>query len=580
MASSPRFGLRLKLILSFALVATMAMLSAGHLAIRHSYQALRIQKQQDELSIARNIAVRIGGELAQARRAVEFLASQPDVASMDPARQRAALALANEVTSLIDAFAIADPAGRILLTDQPSSRAGRLLPASPYERLVRPVLASRTAAFSEVYISPSGEPATAISIPLLSGGRVVGVLSGIVSTMGHNLGGIKDIRIGKSGYAFVVDEKGHILFHPRPQRLLADSSSNPSVRELLARREGVMENVNYYGIPVLAAFAPVRAPPWGVIVRQPASESYAHADRLFYFLLLAFVGSLACATAAGATLAWRISKPVSALADGARAVAEGRLETRIPVTTRDELGDLAAAFNDMTARLRRTARSDKMAVVGQLAAGLAHEIHNPLNVIAGFSDYVLEKTAADDPRRQPLEDIQRETSRCQRLVAQLLDFARPKEPARAPLDLNWLAAETAGLLLVRARTQGVNIRVRPAKDLPRVEADCDQIQQVLLNLCLNACEAMPRGGTLDVRTRRRDNHVEVAVADDGPGIPPEDLRRLFAPFFTTKNGGTGLGLATSYSIVESHGGAIRADSAPGKGATFVVSLPLPGAEDA
>lgn len=364
------------------------------------------------------------------------------------------------------------------------------------------------------------------------------------------------------------------------------------VEEFIARREGVIEFVNNEGVSILAAFAPVKEAAWRVVVRQPTEESYSHAASLRYFLLLAFVGSLLFAAAVGVVLAWQISRPIDALARGVREVAGGRLDTRIPVTTRDEVGDLAETFNEMTARLlknrndiekahrqvleseKQLARSERMAAVGQLAAGLAHEINNPLNVVSGFADFVLDKTASDDPRRQALEDISRETVRCQRLVSQLLDFAKPKEPVREPADLNELVSDTAALLRAQAKAQGVVLELRLEESLSRVTLDRDQIKQVLLNLCLNACQAMPQGGTLSVETAKRGERIEVVVSDSGGGITAEDLGRVFTPFFTTKDHGTGLGLATSYAIAERHGGALRVQSRPGAGASFTLSLPL------
>lgn len=373
-----------------------------------------------------------------------------------------------------------------------------------------------------------------------------------------------------------------------------NAAGRAPVQEFLKRRQGVMEFVNNEGVSVLAAFSPVKEAPWTVVVRQTTAESYSHADNLRYFLLLAFVGSLACAAGLGAILAWQISKPVDALARGVREVANGRLDTRIPVTTRDEVGDLARTFNDMTVRLlknradidsahrqvleseKHLARSERMAAVGQLAAGLAHEINNPLSVVSGFADFVLEKTSRDDPRRQALEDIGRETTRCQRLVSQLLDFAKPKEPVREPADLNQLAADTAALLRAQAKAQNIVVELRLEETLPPVTLDRDQIKQTLLNLCLNACQAMVQGGVLTVATARRGERVEVTVSDTGIGIQPEDLGRVFTPFFTTKDHGTGLGLATSYALVERHGGTLRAQSRPGEGSLFILSLPLEG----
>jgi len=588
----PRFGLRVKLTAALVAVAALAVMFAGLATLRHSNEALKTQKQEDELVIARNLAAQIDEVMAKARQTVEALAVHPDVVSMDPARQRHALTLVTGVTELIDGFLISDAKGRVVIMDQTEPDTRRLLPASVYELFVAPVARSRTTAFSEVYRTRTNEVAVAINAPIIGQGRLLGVLTAGILLDKHSMGGIEAIRIGKSGYAYIIDDKGSIIVHPHKERLLMNAAGRAPVHEFIKRREGVMEFVNNEGVSVLTAFAPVKEASWRVVVRQTTAESYSHAENLRYFLLLAFVGSLLCAAAVGAVLAWQISKPIDALARGVREVASGRLDTRIPVTTRDEVGDLARTFNDMTERLlknreaietahrqvleseKHLARSERMAAVGQLAAGLAHEINNPLSVVSGFADFVLGKTSAEDPRRPALEDIGRETVRCQRLVSQLLDFAKPKEPVREPSELNELVADAATLLRAQAKAQGVVLELRLEEGLPQVTLDRDQIKQALLNLCLNACQAMPQGGYMTVETARRGERIEVSVSDTGVGIAPEDMDRIFTPFFTTKDHGTGLGLATSYALIERHGGTLRVQSRPGAGASFSFSLPL------
>lgn len=572
--SFPRVGLRVRLTVALISVAALAVVSAGLATIHSSNEALKAQKQQDELAIARNLAAQIDEVMAKARQTVQALAVHPDIVSMDPSRQRHALTLVTGVTELIDGFLISDAKGRVVVMDQTEPDTRRLLPSSVYEQFVSPAARSGRTAFSAVYRTRGGEVAVAINAPILRGPRLLGVLTAGILLDKHSMGGIEAIRIGRSGYAYIIDEKGSIIVHPQKERLLKSAAGRIPVEEFIQRREGVIEFVNNEGIPVLAAFAPVKEAAWRVVVRQPTEESYSHAEKLRYFLLAVFLGSLLCAAAVGAVLAWQISRPMDALARGVREVAEGRLDTRIPVTTGDEVGDLARTFNEMTERLRGLARSERMAAVGQLAAGLAHEINNPLNVVSGFADFVLEKTAPDDPRRQALEDIGRETVRCQKLVSQLLDFAKPREPVRAAADLNDLVANAAALVRSQAKAQGVALELRLAEGLPQAVLDRDQITQALLNLCLNACQAMPRGGVLTLETARRDGRIEAAVSDTGGGIEADDLARIFTPFFTTKDHGTGLGLATSYAIAERHGGSLTARSRPGEGASFTLSLPL------
>jgi two-component system NtrC family sensor kinase len=224
-------------------------------------------------------------------------------------------------------------------------------------------------------------------------------------------------------------------------------------------------------------------------------------------------------------------------------------------------------------------QSAKLAAVGQLAAGVAHEINNPLTTISGFSELILGELAPDNPLHNDLTMIRRESQRARDVVRRLLDFARQSGPHREPADLNDVVRETVTLMKNAAITKSVNVIELYATDLPWARMDVNQIKQVVLNLLNNAVQAMPKGGTLTVATERYDTDVpglRLRLADTGIGIPRENLERIFEPFFTTKppGEGTGLGLALSYTIMRDHGGRIEANSVVNKGTTFIVWLPI------
>jgi two-component system, NtrC family, sensor kinase len=583
--AGPAFGLRFRITGTLILVVLVTTLFAAFFTVRQSYEALKLQKQQDELVVARNVAAQVDEVLAKARQTVESLGEYSSIRDGGLEEQRQALTLVARVTELIDGFVIWGPDGtsRVMDLTEPDTR--QLVPGSASEQLVSPVLSSGQTMFSRVYRPEGGEGAVlAITAPIRRGGAPVGALSGVILMKNHSMGGIEAIRIGKSGYAYIVDEEGNVIVHPQRERLHENLRQHPPVEALLKSREGVIEFTNQDGIKVVAAYAPVRETGWGVVVRQPASESYSYADAMFHRLTWVFVGGLLLACAIGIPLAWRLSAPLESLAGAVQQVGEGNLDIRIDERGGDEIGRLGRAFNEMTRNLRlhqekisqarrQLVQSEKMAAIGQLAAGLAHEIHNPLNVISGFSDFLLGKTPEGDPRRGPLQDISRETVRCQRLVAELLHFARPKRAERAPHDLNRLVEETLSLVHSEAKTRGVRVESLLQAGLPPVAMDRDQMKQVFLNILLNACQAMPDGGDLRVRSFRDGTDVAVEVRDSGHGIPPENIDKIFDPFFTTKERGTGLGLALSYAIVEQHGGSLEARSRPGEGASFLVRLP-------
>jgi two-component system NtrC family sensor kinase len=280
-------------------------------------------------------------------------------------------------------------------------------------------------------------------------------------------------------------------------------------------------------------------------------------------------------------VAWIISRPITEMADATRQVAQGDWSVRLPVYGRSEIGTLAESFNTMVATLKETqeqlVQKEKLASVGQLAAGVAHEINNPLGSVLLYADILRKETPKEDTQqRSDLEMIINEATRCKMIVNDLLNFSRQNEVLAQTTDLNGLIreiVEEAGKLDL---FQDVEFRQELDPGLPPVQADPFQLRQVFLNLMNNAAEAMPEGGRITVRTSRAsaDGFLTVEVEDNGVGIPEENMKKLFTPFFTTKpiGKGTGLGLAIIYGIVKMHRGQISVRSQVGKGTTFTVSL--------
>ncbi|MCX6563328.1 MAG: ATP-binding protein [Candidatus Aminicenantes bacterium] len=234
----------------------------------------------------------------------------------------------------------------------------------------------------------------------------------------------------------------------------------------------------------------------------------------------------------------------------------------------------ALLFREQRQRLRRMSRADKLATVGELAAGAAHEIRNPLTAIRSSLQY-LESKGPDETSRKLLASALQETERIDGIVSALLAFARPSEISKERHDLRETIEESLELVSFQARTQKVAVSkaVPPAPLL--IRADRAQLKQLFLNVFLNAIQAMPAGGTMNVEVRIKDERKAfVTVTDTGEGIPEEKLDRIFDPFFTTKKGGTGLGLSICYNIVKSHQGDIEVKSKAGQGTTILITLPL------
>jgi len=305
-----------------------------------------------------------------------------------------------------------------------------------------------------------------------------------------------------------------------------------------------------------------------------------------------------------------VGEPVKELVIGTRKVAAGDLSSAIPVTSDDEMGHLARSFNNMTDKLSRADQevkehfdilekkfnekarelkeaqahllhTEKLAAVGKIAATVAHEINNPLT---GVFTYIKLMERRLDEGRHSEADIQkfrgylatmgREVERTSAIVLNLLDFTRPKEPSRKVASINTLIQES--IVLIRNKLTMNNVEIREELGaLPEIMVDPSQIKQVFINILVNSCEAMEKGGSLVIRSRydKGDQAAVIEFQDTGPGIPPEILSKIFDPFFTTKEKGTGLGLSVAHGIVSRHNGAIEVHSKPGEGTLTRIVLP-------
>ena len=217
-----------------------------------------------------------------------------------------------------------------------------------------------------------------------------------------------------------------------------------------------------------------------------------------------------------------------------------------------------------------------MAALGELAAGVAHEINNPLTGVLTFSSLMLKKVDENHPWKRDLDNIVQQTTRCRNIVRGLLDFARQRKPDKKAWDVHTLIDHTVTLVENQARFQNIKISKEFKTEIPMLFVDGDQIQQVFMNIIINAADAMGgNGGTLTIKTDLNNGIAEISFSDTGCGINKEHLSKLFTPFFTTKETGkgTGLGLAISYGIIQSHGGEIEAESELGKGSIFRIKLP-------
>jgi signal transduction histidine kinase len=293
----------------------------------------------------------------------------------------------------------------------------------------------------------------------------------------------------------------------------------------------------------------------------------------FRWTIFFLAGAPLLAGGIGLSIYRSVARPVALLSEGAARLAAGDLEARIAVDSPDEFGALARQFNAMAGSIKdhqeRLVQSEKLAGIGRLAAGVAHEINNPLAVILGYANLLQRK--AEGQLADDLRIIEDESLRAKEIVEGLLDLSRPLATAPEPVDLKALCDEALARLTASGQLGGATVEVSGGA---RVVGHPQKLRQVVLNLVKNGVEASGPGGRVEVGlAQAADGGAAIQVSDSGPGLPVEAAHRLFEPFFTTKPAGTGLGLAVSLGIVQAHGGTLEAESPASGGARFVIHLP-------
>lgn len=568
-----RFGpwsLRAKI--TFALIAATALsiASTGYFSITRSYEALSRQAETEALVLATALAEPVNEMISRTRYTIERLAREPDITGMDPRRQARVLALVADAIELLDGIVISAPDGRVLLIDKTGEPTGNLLPPRPEAMLSAPAT-SGGMLLSDAYRSASGVICIAIGAPIRRGGAVVGVLSGIVALERHSVGGMKGIRIGRSGYAYLVDSSGRTLSHPDPARLferISDYRPPPD----LEKAPGIFDWVNTEGEARLAALAPIAGSGWYVVATRLRSEAEAPARRLLALLVAILAAGLATSVFLGAVLARWITRPVANLMRGVRELSTGRFGARIEPGAGDEIGQLTSAFNDMAARLTRTIRQ-----LEAFGYSVAHDLRAPARAITVNAELILRREGGlDDEARRRFQRILGAGRRLRLMLDGLMTLSQLAQETVSPAeaDLAALARECAAELSA-APARRIDLAV-PASLTAR--GDPRLLRLLLKHLLANAW-TFARGRVEVGRLDRPGAAPAYFVRDDGPGFDPSFAEQMFKPFHRLANAeglpGVGIGLSAAARVVELHGGTLWAEGRPGEGATFYFTLGAP-----
>jgi len=598
-----------KLVLFTLAAAVLPLTTVGFTALRGAEKALSVRISGEQMAVARRAADSLGRDLDTVFDHVRQLAVSWATDRLTDPELTGFLRLLLGLSPHVASTALTDQEGRLVIPVVHSTRtAGDLAQEADFLRQIPAgeAIAHGFPVLSPAFTDEGGQARAALAFPVKGrDGRswVVGVLLDLDSF--HER---LEYLAGATGGAAVLDANGRVLLNSGAM----GAPDTEADREAAARfrmaggRAG--EYLSASGEPILAAYALVPGDAgWGLFVRLPAVQAFAEVAQL---RRTAMAGSLV-SLGVFLLIAWifvrGVTRGLAQIDVAARELGRGNLAVRVPVRGSDEVAHVSATLNQVGAELEsararlerwneelraeveartlevkeaqaRLLQSQKMAAVGQLGAGVAHEINNPLTGVLGYAQLLLSMKKADDPDHPILEKVEHLAKRCREITHNLLRFSQQREaPDFEEVELNEVVRDTLSMVEGQVREAGVTLALALAEPSPVVRGDPGHLSQVLLSLVTNAriaCMGRPEP-RIAITTGCRGEEAFLEVSDTGKGIPPEIQPRIFEPFFTTKDvwSNVGLGLSVSYRIVKEHGGDIQVESSVGEGSTFTVKLP-------
>lgn len=621
--------LSFKILLTLLFVAVVPVATSGAFSVLLAREAVANAASEKLKAKARHLSEVAESTLLEAVNDLSQAATL-GLDRLSPDELRAALGilyrddLSRNAVALIDGTtgeAVVEPVYQEVVFDEPGLRGHEPFPREAEEAFAAriPLLdAVRVGkAISPPYSDPArGIPLIAIAVrvdgPKTKDGPIPWVVAAELSLRGLNQRFEEARNEGMT--AFLVDHEGKAVCHTERDKAVARValSAHPAVERLhdpIVASSGTLDDEEAEVLAAWARAVRLGSPDgrsWGVVVERPRTEALAAvrdiSERTVFWTGIAFLLALV----SGVVLARGIARPIELLTHVVEKFGQGETHARSKLKGEDEIGRLSRAFNEMAdgicerdLELRRfneelqlrveertrelkeaqdqLIQSQKMAAVGELGAGVAHEINNPLAGVLGAAQLALLRTDKDNPIRPNLEDIEREALRIRGIVESLLQLSSDREAqAGGTVDVNEVVESALSLFARSIIAQRIQVKKQLGKDVPKVRGRTADLQQAIMQLIANARDAMPEGGTLTLKTESVDGKLaKIVVADTGQGIPEQNLEKIFEPFFTTRagKGQKGMGLAIVHRIVEEHQGRVTVESRLGKGSEFRVTFP-------
>lgn len=582
-----RHRLFTRLLISHIFLVTMPLLITGQILIHTAQKAIRETILDRNLQLARRSSSLISATVGRARDILRMNAQSPAFFSNDRLGQELVINKIVREFPIFKKISLLDTLGRV----SRSTAFGASNNHFTGEHFLKTIKSNKSYT-SPVYISSEKLPLMDIAEPVIVFDEVNAYLLAEVDL--KEIWALVDSNlVGKKSEAFIFRGDGQFIAHTDRREVLESRRFEESsiITEAIAGRSGNKTYVNRSGVEMIAAYAPIVEQQWATVIQQPVREAFAPSRVMELQILLLMIGSVLVAALIAAIYTRQIVKPVNELIGGIAEVSKGGLKHQIRRLGRDEISTLALHFNAMTRRLRRfqdrLKRAERLETLNKMSSVLSHEIRNPLNSMVINLQLMRREFSKEDLDPQKLEHyhqiLSSEIRRVDDLVSNFLLIARPPKLKKSVQRLGDLLDELIKMEAPEALQRGIRVERDYRTPEVAVHVDPNKIHQVFLNIFINAVQAMPSGGRLtlglDVVTRRSiaDNKRMFAVAsfrDTGKGIAKENLTKIFDFYFSTKEKGSGIGLALALQIVEEHGGTIRVESELGRGSNFLVFLPV------
>jgi signal transduction histidine kinase len=566
-----------RFLLTLTLISVIPLVFAGltMMSVMRDSLAAYIEGQH------REIARRAGNEIRLFIRTPEtilqILLESQDVIEMNPFSQNLILNKVISANSIFNRLFTMDSLGNEITTTDFKPYEGSYLTEDFFKSAMK-----NEYFFSDVKFNTIQEPYVLISYPIHKFDQTVGVLAGEVDL--KSIWDLVDsLKLGQQGSAFVIGSEGELIAHPDKKKVLDREIIDRSLFEDIKGDEVV--NLVFQspeGERYLGTFAYIPEIKWTIVIQIPEDEAYAVVSGMLLQILVIIGVVIVISIMTSYLLEKRITAPINTLVEGVKAYAEGELQHRMKIDRYEEIAVLAREFNNMAEKLdqsrKKLQKIERLAAMSKFASLISHEIRNPLNSMTinmRILEREMEKTkGSPEIRRKYFNILISEIQRMDHLISNFLMISRPPNFNFVPTFINEILNEVIFMHLEKAKSQDVKILTQNEnQEIPAI-VDRDQIKQVFHNIIINALEAMPDGGILNISMANKTANCIIKFSDTGTGIPGEKIQEIFEYYFSLKKTGTGLGLAIARQIIEAHEGTITAENNKGKGALFILRIPL------